>query len=394
MYKLQFKELIRLDDRSEYDRQYNALKDSWDPTFANYYQKFIHSKIDLSGWWSAKACGWRGFTDLSIWTSNQAEAANRQYRERLEFRSATIVEAIRHFDDWQRSTLNELARAFMGLGNYMVVEKFRREDDLVEAQKLLERVQGATIRDQMAGEGVRDDYIPTSQGEGARSSVSVNLMDSFNLAEVEEELEELSRTGINMEVVEGSSHDGEVVEGSRQDQEVVKGSRQDQEVVKGSSQEQEVVEGSRQEQEVVEGKSQKGQEVVESRNQKDHEGVEQEVLEGCSEQEEEMDLDIVEVEKSIEGEHANLKLLRPHNEVNYMEEEDDDEQAAIDIILGTEEEDEFVPESDDEDAEEYQNVEIPIYEEEQVRKSMVFEDNTEICRNMEIYFLYLGPIGT
>ena len=46
LYKLQFKELIRLDDSSEYDRQYNALKDSWDPTFADYYQKFIHSKID------------------------------------------------------------------------------------------------------------------------------------------------------------------------------------------------------------------------------------------------------------------------------------------------------------------------------------------------------------
>ena len=68
----------------------------------------------------AKVCGWRGFTDLSIWTSNQVEAANRQYRERLEFRSATIVEAIRHFDDWQCSTLNKLARAFMGLGNYRV----------------------------------------------------------------------------------------------------------------------------------------------------------------------------------------------------------------------------------------------------------------------------------
>ena len=93
---------------------------------------------------------------------------------------------------------------------------------------------------------------------------------------------------------------------------------------------------------MVDGSSQKEQEVVESRNQKDQEGVEggsqeQEVVEGCSQKEQEMDLDIEEVEKSLEVEHANLKLLRPHNEVNYMEEEDNDEQAAIDIILGTEE---------------------------------------------------------
>jgi hypothetical protein len=127
LYKLQFKELIRLEDRAEYNNQYKALKDSWDPLFAEYYKKFIDPKIDMSGWWSAKACGWRGFTTLSIWTSNQAEAANRQYRERLEFKSATIVETIRHFDDWQRSTLNEMARAFMGQGNYGVVDKFRRD---------------------------------------------------------------------------------------------------------------------------------------------------------------------------------------------------------------------------------------------------------------------------
>ena len=43
------------------------------------------------------------------------------------------MQAIRHFDDWQRSTLNEMARAFMGQGNYRVVDRFRREDDMEQA---------------------------------------------------------------------------------------------------------------------------------------------------------------------------------------------------------------------------------------------------------------------
>ena len=71
---------------------------------------------------------------------------------------------------------------------------------------------------------------------------------------------------------------------------------------------------------MVEGHNQKEKEVVEGGNQKKHKVVE-------------MDLDIVEVGKSLELEHANFKLLRPHTEVNYREKEDNEEKVYILIFF-------------------------------------------------------------
>ena len=76
------------------------MKASWDTTYLAYYEKYIEPKIDCCGWWSATRVEWNGRTDLSIWTSNQEEAVNRQLQERLDFRSTTIVGVCRNFNNW------------------------------------------------------------------------------------------------------------------------------------------------------------------------------------------------------------------------------------------------------------------------------------------------------
>ena len=150
-----------------------TLKLEWEPTFTSYFEKSIKPKIDCCGWWSAKSVGWRGYTDLTIWsrTSNQAEGANNLLRERLEYRGTSIVGLVRNFDDWQGYVLNECARAFMGQGGYRLQPKFAREDDFEQAERLLAKVQGTTTRGQMEGGGVDSNLIPPVNAVGTAKSL-------------------------------------------------------------------------------------------------------------------------------------------------------------------------------------------------------------------------------
>ena len=119
------RELIRQPTKEKYTDEVDMLKNgSWDKRFVQYYKNYIEPNIDKSGWWSVKGLGWKGYTTKSLWTSNMAEGANHAFRWRVKYQEQDMAEAFCHFQDWQRSALNEFARAFLGLGDYYVVKKF------------------------------------------------------------------------------------------------------------------------------------------------------------------------------------------------------------------------------------------------------------------------------
>ena len=55
---------------------------------------------------------------------NVAEGANHAFRWRVKYQEQDMGEAFCHFQDWQRSSLNEFARAFLGLGDYRRMTRF------------------------------------------------------------------------------------------------------------------------------------------------------------------------------------------------------------------------------------------------------------------------------
>ena len=54
--------------------------------------------------------------------------------------------------DWQRSRLNETARAFLSLGDYRVLDIFRRDGDQAWAEELMGKVFGPTWKQRVEKE--------------------------------------------------------------------------------------------------------------------------------------------------------------------------------------------------------------------------------------------------
>jgi hypothetical protein len=132
------------------------------------------------------------------------------------------------------------------------------------------------------------------------------------------------------------------------------------------------VESNNQEELEVEGSIQKEMEVIEGSNK------EMEVMEGSNQEVGVMKGMNQELADSIEVESENTKVLRPNINVYYTEEDNiEDEQAAIDLVLGTEEEEDFVPEVHDEDPEEFLDEPIPRHEGEEVRMSLIFQEEID-----------------
>ena len=193
----------------------------------------------------------------------------------------------------------------MGLGNYRLVQQFSRSDDMEQAKKLLERVAGKTVSLTMERERQEDDYLPITQGEGAHKRVSINLLDSFSMVE---------DSNINEA---RSNNDNLVIE--REDFIPGHAALDDMFGELNNSDEVAPKEGGVTE---ISGKV----------APKDSEVTENEAIE------------VVD------------KTLRPRIQaVVYQEDEYvDEEQLLLNEILGTEEEDEFVPAPEDEEEEEFE----------------------------------------
>ena len=72
-----------------------------------------------------------------------------------------MAEAFCHFQDWQRSALNKLARAFLELGDYYVLPKFKSENDKLKA------VMGPNLRQLYEARMYSSmDSLPMTQGMG------------------------------------------------------------------------------------------------------------------------------------------------------------------------------------------------------------------------------------
>ena len=121
----------------------------------------------------------QGYTDLSIFTSNGGEGGNNLFKERLERQEVGVYECVQHFRDWQRSKLNEVARAFLDKGDYKVLEKFKRESDTEYAERILDKVSGPTWR--MREEEKRGNNFDPEEPVGrGRPKAVVNLTKSFD----------------------------------------------------------------------------------------------------------------------------------------------------------------------------------------------------------------------
>ena len=164
-YGADFQELIRLADRPKYEEQLKVKKTTWDPKFSAYYDKYVEKKVDMVCWWTVKQLGWKGFTSLSLWTSNLCEAGNNLFRNRLDYREVSLVQAIRHFRDWQRSTLSETARAHLlpPQGDLRVEPKFQDFMTVADAESLLRKVRGSTLRIEQSEASKALDRPPTMQ---------------------------------------------------------------------------------------------------------------------------------------------------------------------------------------------------------------------------------------
>ena len=165
-------------------------KGSWDERFVKYYESYVEPNIDRSGWWTVKEKGWNGYTKKSLWTSNMAEAANHAFRWRVQYQEKDMGEAFCHFQDWQRSSLNEFARAFLGLGDYYVVKKFKSDNDKVWAEHLLKAVMGPNLRQlHEARMNSSTDTLPMQQGMGReRTRAVLNLSSVLEEEHLEEDL--------------------------------------------------------------------------------------------------------------------------------------------------------------------------------------------------------------
>ena len=90
-----------------------------------------------------------------------------------------MYECVQHFRDWQRSKLNEVARAFLDNGDYKVMEKFKRESDKEYAENILDKVSGPTwrMREEEKRKNISGPEEPVGRG---RPKVVVNLTKSFD----------------------------------------------------------------------------------------------------------------------------------------------------------------------------------------------------------------------
>ena len=79
-YKLEFKELIRLETRKDYEQELLLRMEGWDSKFKAYWERYEEPEVDKVSWWTIKKLGWKGYTDLSLWTTNMSEGNNNLFR--------------------------------------------------------------------------------------------------------------------------------------------------------------------------------------------------------------------------------------------------------------------------------------------------------------------------
>jgi hypothetical protein len=115
------------------------------------------------------------------------ESANHRFRWRLEFQEIEMSVAYHHFQDWQRGTINEFVRAFLGLGDYYVLDKFRTDQDKEWAEHYLARVAGPTLRQTLDMLEDRPDNLPIHQGvdQERGDNARMNLSDTFESMDTE-----------------------------------------------------------------------------------------------------------------------------------------------------------------------------------------------------------------
>ena len=76
-YQGEYKKLIFLPTRREYEENLAERKKAWDPKFTIYWEKNVEPDIEKCCMWNAIKIGWGGVTDKTIHTSNQSEHMNR-----------------------------------------------------------------------------------------------------------------------------------------------------------------------------------------------------------------------------------------------------------------------------------------------------------------------------
>ena len=54
--------------------------EGWDSKFKAYWERYVERRVDKVSWWTIKKLGWKGYTDLSLWTSNMSEGNNNLFR--------------------------------------------------------------------------------------------------------------------------------------------------------------------------------------------------------------------------------------------------------------------------------------------------------------------------
>jgi hypothetical protein len=101
---------LKCETRAQYDEKLEERARLWDPTFRSHFMTKLHPEMDRNGRWTATKIGWKGFTKLSNFTSNQCEHMNSVVRERTKYKEISMTEAFDFFRDMQRAYLREGAR--------------------------------------------------------------------------------------------------------------------------------------------------------------------------------------------------------------------------------------------------------------------------------------------
>ena len=104
--------------------------------------KNIQPDINKYSAWSMKQMNFP-MTEKSVLTSNNCEAMNRINKEVQDWQELPIDKAVLIARDIQRSKCAEIARSWMGLGNFELLPEFKKKYSSKDGEDLLRSIGSA-----------------------------------------------------------------------------------------------------------------------------------------------------------------------------------------------------------------------------------------------------------
>jgi hypothetical protein len=153
IYKSDILTLLKLRTRSDFDKEYNVMKLTWDEAFRDYIDKFIIPSIDRIGRWTLDEYALYNNTSDYGLTTNIGEGTNNFIHQLLP-NETMIDQAVLVIQNWMKTKCNELYRGFALLGTYTLKPEYREyqlmpeyiEDELRECYSTTDMVEEARMQ--------------------------------------------------------------------------------------------------------------------------------------------------------------------------------------------------------------------------------------------------------